>query len=240
MPEAGVPWLPFPQRLEPAEIVDRPNRFVLRCRRHNGEIVSAHLPNSGRLTGVLAAGGRAWLEAAARQDRTTAATVRLVETAGGIAVGVDTSLPNRLVCLSLEMQALEEVGEFQMDRREFGMGRSRLDFLLRSKAGRPLLLEVKSVSWVEAGMGLFPDAVSARGARHLRELAAAVRAGGFEAAVCFVVQRSDARAVTAARKIDPEFGRAFDEARRCGVRLLARICQVAPSGIALGPPIPVA
>jgi sugar fermentation stimulation protein A len=240
VPEAGVPWLPFPQRLEPAEIVDRPNRFVARCRRLDGGIVSAHVPNSGRLTGVLAAGCRAWLEAAVQRDRTTAATVRLVETAGGVAVGVDTSLPNRLICLALQMRALEEVGEFRLDRREFGMGRSRFDFLLRSKAGRLLLLEVKSVSWVEAGMGLFPDAVSARGTRHLRELAAAVREGGFEAAVCFVVQRSDARAVAAAREIDPEFGRAFDEARECGVRLLARICQVAPSGIALGPAIPVA
>ncbi|GAB4111438.1 MAG: DNA/RNA nuclease SfsA [Acidobacteriota bacterium] len=240
MPEAGVPWLPFPQRLEPAEIVDRPNRFVLRCRRPDGEIVSAHLPNSGRLTGVLATGCRAWLEAAKRQDRTTAATVRVVETAGGVAVGVDTSLPNRLICLSLQMQALGEIGEFRTDRREFCVGRSRLDFLLRSKAGQPLLLEVKSVSWVEAGTGLFPDAVSARGARHLRELAAAVREGGFEAAVCFVVQRSDARVVTAARDVDPEFGRAFDEARECGVRLLARICEVSPSGIALGPAIPVA
>ncbi len=240
MLEAGTPCLQFPKALAPAEILDRPNRFVLRCRCGDGRILAAHLPNSGRLTGVVAPGCRAWLDWASRLDRSTAATVRVVETEPGVLVGVDTALPNRLIGMALQMGALEEISDFRLERREFGVGHSRLDFLLRSQSGRPLLLEVKSVSWVREGMGLFPDAVSARGTRHLTELAAAVGAGEFEAAVCFVVQRADAEAVTAAREIDPEFARAFDQARHCGVRMLARSCRVTPGGVALGSAIPVA
>lgn len=233
-------FLPFPRRLQPAVIVDRRYRFILRCRRPDGGLVDAHLPNSGRLTGVLAAGGTAWLAPAEGPNRSTTATVHLVETPAGVTVGVDTSLPNRLVGQVLWESGLEELTDYRLERREVSIGRSRIDFLLRSPTGLPMLLEVKSVSWVEGGTGLFPDAVSARGTRHLRELAEAAGSGQYEAAVCFVVQRPDARTVVPARKVDPEFGFAFDEAVSAGVRFLGRCCHLGPEGVELGPAVSVA
>jgi sugar fermentation stimulation protein A len=238
--EADDVLLPFPVALQPAVILDRPNRFILRCRFPDGVQVEAHLPNSGRLTGVLEAGGTAWLAPAGAVHRSTSATVRLVETRSGVTVGVDTSLPNRLIDTALNGPGLDELFPYRFERREFTVGKSRFDFLLRADPRQPMLLEVKSVSWVRDGVGLFPDAVSARGARHLRELASAVREQRYSAAVCFVVQRDDAQRVEPAREVDSEFGEAFDSAMAAGVRFLARRCRMHPGGVTLGPGIPVA
>jgi sugar fermentation stimulation protein A len=101
-----------------------------------------------------------------------------------------------------------------------------------------MLMEVKSVTLVKGGVGLFPDAVTARGARHLEELIAA-RAEGKEAAVFFLLQRPDAGRIRAARAIDPRFAETLARAREAGVRLLGRRCHVSPEGIALGDRVPV-
>jgi sugar fermentation stimulation protein A len=119
------------------------------------------------------------------------------------------------------------------------VGRSRFDFLLRGRGNRRLALEVKSVTLVEEEVGLFPDAVTARGARHLRELADLAGRAGWAAAVLFAVQRADVRRVRAAREIDPNFAAALEEARRAGVRVLARRCRVGLDRITLGAPVPV-
>ncbi|HSL84160.1 MAG TPA: DNA/RNA nuclease SfsA, partial [Thermoanaerobaculia bacterium] len=125
---------------------------------------------------------------------------------------------------------------------EHRLGRSRLDFLLRPRddreGGPPLLLEVKSVTLVEEGVALFPDAVTARGARHVRELAEHVRAGSHRAAVLFVVQRPGASRVLAAREIDPAFADALAGAREAGVRVLGRRCRVEADRVVLGDSIP--
>jgi sugar fermentation stimulation protein A len=101
-----------------------------------------------------------------------------------------------------------------------------------------MLLEVKSVTLVQDGRAFFPDAVTARGARHVRELAEA-REAGLEAAVLFVAQRRDARSVTAARSIDPEFADALESAADAGVRLLGYRCRVTLTSARLTEPIPV-
>ena len=102
-----------------------------------------------------------------------------------------------------------------------------------------MLLEVKSVTLVEGGIGLFPDAVTARGTRHVRELAALRRTGGWAAAVLFVLQRPDADRITPFANRDPDFACALAEARRAGVRLLGRRCTIDLETVTLGPPIPV-
>ena len=118
------------------------------------------------------------------------------------------------------------------------MGRSRLDFLLSGPGGRKLALEVKSVTLVKDGVALFPDAVTERGARHLRELAEIAGRPGWEAAVLFVLQRSDATEIRAARSIDPGFADALAEAKEAGVRILGRRCQVFLDRVELGPAVP--
>ena len=119
------------------------------------------------------------------------------------------------------------------------MGSSRLDFLLTDEEDRKLVLEVKSVTLVEDGVAYFPDAVTARGARHLRELAGIAGRPGWGAAVLFVLQRSDAKRIRAARRIDPAFASALEEAAAAGVRVLGRRCRVSKDQMELGPRVPV-
>ena len=223
-----------------ARFVARPNRFVVEAELASGEPATAHLADPGRLRELLLADRRLWLRpAAATGGRRTRWTVVLVERPGGRGlVSVDTMLPNRLIGTALTGSALTELDGWSLVRPEALVGRHRIDFLLGRADGREMLLEVKSVTLVEAGEALFPDAVTARGAGHLRLLTEEVRRGR-AAALMFVVQRGDARRVRAARQIDPAFAAALDEARSAGVELHARRCRVALDRITLGAPLPV-
>lgn len=240
--------------LLPSTFLARPNRFLVRCRLGEeggpdddpGDVVEAHLPDPGRLEELLVPGRRVWLRPAAAPHRKTRWTAVLVQTPDGEGrISVDTTLPNRLVGRALEAGALEELSGWELDGREVTVGGSRFDFVLRPAGaeeetddGRRLVLEVKSVTLVEDGVGLFPDAVTARGARHVRELAELAGRPDREAAVLFVLQRPDARRVHAARSIDPDFARALSEAKEAGVRVLARRCRVEPERVVLGEAIP--
>lgn len=240
-----------PRPLVPSRFLERPNRFLVRCRLEagsgrradGGPVVDAHLPDPGRLRELLRPWRRVWLrpEPGGAGRRRTGWTAALVETPDreGL-VSVDTTVPNRLVEAALEAGALEELARWELERREVSLGGSRLDFLLRDRSGTPLALEVKSVTLVEDGVGLFPDAVTARGARHVRELASLAGREGWEAAVLFVVQRPDARRIRAAREIDPDFADALAEAKAAGVRVLGRRCRVRRDRVELGPPVPAA
>lgn len=153
---------------------------------------------------------------------------------------VDTTLPNRLVLEALRQRALEELSGWRLERTEVSLGRSRIDFLLaRGRRGR-LALEVKSVTLVQAGVGLFPDAVTARGARHVRDLTRLAQQAHWQAAVLFVVQRPDARRVIAARDIDPTFADASAAAKAAGVRVLGRRCHIGLEQVTLGAALPAA
>lgn len=233
---ADPPSVPIPGPLVETRFMERPNRFLVRVELPEGEVVGAHLPDPGRLRELLVPGRRVWLRRAGPGERKTAWTAVLVETPDGRGlVSVDTTLPNRLIATALEVRALPELSGWRLVRAEVPIGGSRFDFLLRSARGRrQLLLEVKSVTLVEDGVGLFPDAVTARGARHVRELGELVREGRFAAAVLFVVQRRDAQRVRAAREIDPVFTEALAEARGAGVRVYARRCRVSLKRVRLG------
>lgn len=204
-------------------------------------MVEAHLPDPGRLEELLLEGRRMRLRPAAAPGRKTDWTAVLVESPGGEGwVSIDTTLPNRLVERALREGALPELAGWELEASEVSIGASRFDFVLREEdASGQLVLEVKSVTLVEEGLGLFPDAVTARGARHVRELAELAGSGDRAAAVLFLVQREDARAVMAAPSIDPDFAAALASARREGVRVLARRCRVDTERVSLDEPIPV-
>lgn len=121
--------------------------------------------------------------------------------------------------------------------REVRKGSSRIDFEVVFR-GRRALVEVKSATLVEKGRAFFPDAPTARGARHLNELASHCRKGG-RALVVFVVQRDDARSLSPHAANDPVFAAALSRAVRAGVRVLAFVCRVGPDGIRLDRRIPV-
>jgi sugar fermentation stimulation protein A len=197
------------------------------------------MADPGRLRELLLPGKRLWLRRAANPHRKTRWTAVLVESpSGGELVSLDTTLPNRLVGEALRALALEEFRGWVLERTEVTIGRSRLDFLLAREENRRLALEVKSVTLVEGGVALFPDAVTERGARHVRELAEVAGRPGWEAAVLFLLQRSDGREIRTARSIDPGFAEALEEAKAAGVKILGRRCRVYLDRVELGPSVP--
>jgi sugar fermentation stimulation protein A len=234
--------LAWPRGLVAGRFSRRPNRFVVEVRVAGDRIVKAHLADPGRLSDLLTPGAGLWLRPAVGEEterRRTAWSVVLARSHTGTLVSVDTILPNRLVAEALERKALRELRGWRLERREASAGRHRFDFLLRSGRGEPLFLEVKSVTLLEDGLGLFPDAVTARGEHHLRALTKRVEEGAARAAVLFVAQRDDVKAVAAAASIDPRFALAFQEARAAGVMMLARRCRVDLRQITLGEEIEV-
>jgi sugar fermentation stimulation protein A len=242
--DAAPVRVPFEPDLRQVRFLERPNRFLLHCdpdddaRRDRCHPLAVHLADPGRLKELLVPGARLWVRPAAAPARRTAWSAVLVEAPDGAGlVSVDTSMPNRLIHRALAAGALEEFAGWSLDRAEWRHGRSRIDFLL-SRDGRRLALEVNSVTLVEEGVALFPDAVTARGARHVRELGALAVQEGWEAAVLFVIQRDDARRMEAARSIDPAFADALADARAAGVRVLGRRCRVSLGGLELGAAVP--
>jgi len=223
--------------LKRARFVERPNRFLTRCALEEGgkNIVEAHLADPGRLKELLVPGKTVWLRSVSNQARKTRWSAVLCETPDGNGlVSIDATLPNRLIAKAFQMNAMEEFFGYSAIKAEHTDDGSRWDFLLTNPDKRPLLIEVKSVTLVENGIGLFPDAVTARGAKHVRTLSKLVRERRYDGAILFVVQREDAKAVKAAEHIDPAFAYALEEARQAGVRILGRLCNVSLEGISLG------
>jgi sugar fermentation stimulation protein A len=231
---------PSPGPLASSRFVQRLNRFLLQVRLDDtGEVVEAHMADPGRLRELLLAEKRVWVRPAANPARKTRWTAVLVESPDGQGlVSLDSTLPNRLVWEAFRRGAMEEFAGWGLVRREFAEGRSRFDFLLSEAGGRQMVVEVKSVTLVEEGIGLFPDAVTERGARHVMELAEIVRRPGWEASVLFVLQRSDAHQIRAASSIDPKFAEALTHANRSGVRILGRRCRVFQERVTLGASVP--
>jgi len=222
----------FPSLLE-GRLVRRYQRFLADVETAGG-LVTAHCPNTGSMLGCKDAGMRVWLSPAANPARKLAWTWELVETAPGVIVGVHTGRSNALVREAIEAGAVPELTGYPTLRpeRKYGEG-SRIDLLLQAPGRPDCYVEVKNVTAaVEGGVGYFPDAVTARGAKHLRELAAMV-AAGHRAVLVFCVQRGDVAEVRPADHIDPAYGRALRDALAAGVEVLALGATVTPQAIAL-------
>ena len=237
----GLPFLAWGAPLVEARFASRPNRFLVRARVTGGADVEAHLADPGRLKELLVPGRRMGLRPETPSPkRRTHWTAVLVESPDGEEwVSLDTTVPNRLVRAALAERALSELRPWELVGREVPFGKSRLDFLLQDPGGRRMYVEAKSVTLVRDDVALFPDAVTARGTRHLEELVRA-RQEGHEAAVLFVLQRRDAHRIVAARAIDPDFADALARAAGEGVHVLGRRCSVGWEGIRLGGRVPVA
>ncbi|MBI4234564.1 MAG: DNA/RNA nuclease SfsA [Chloroflexi bacterium] len=156
---------------------------------------------------------------------------------GRTLVSADARLPPRLVEEALRRRILLPFAAYADVRREVAWGGSRLDLLLSGAQGH-CLLEVKSVTLVVDGVGLFPDAPTARGRRHLLALARGVEQG-YRAAVLFVIQRADASAFAPNDTADPAFGEALREAHRHGVEVYAHRCKVSKAELHLSDPVSV-
>ena len=233
-------FLEFKQ-LTSAVFVERPNRFVVRCRLGDpDELVEAHLADPGRLKELLVPGANVYLLPADKPGRKTKWSVLLAEAPDGkTLVSVQSTLANRIAEEALRAKAVHGLEDWELQRAEYSLGSSRWDFLLAGQDGKQLLLEVKSCTLVEDQVAMFPDAVTARGRRHLEELTALQAAGEMEGAVLFVVQRSDAEEFRPAEHIDPAFAQALRGAVQQGVRVFVHRCAVDLTGIRWGKPIQV-
>jgi sugar fermentation stimulation protein A len=215
-----------------AFFLERPNRFTVQAVLRDGRRVAAHLADPGRLKELLISGAPLRLRPAnATESRKTRYTVALVRSpvAPYAWVSLDTTLPNRLAEEILRRGEVEGVGHVLTLRHEYEHASSRFDLYLARKDGAPMLVEVKSVTLVEDGVAKFPDAPTARGTRHVRELTEYVRSGGC-ALLLFIVQREDAARVEPNPATDPAFAEALRSAAESGVMVRAARFRLEPGG----------
>ncbi|MCF8032562.1 MAG: DNA/RNA nuclease SfsA [Desulfarculaceae bacterium] len=223
--------LPFASPLIPGRLIRRYKRFLADVRLESGEKVLAHCPNSGSMLGCLGDDAPVYLSKADNPARRTAYTWEMIYLNHGW-IGINTMLPNRLAELAAQARAIRIFAGARSVRREVKVGaHTRLDMVVERKKG-PLYVEVKNVTLVQEGVARFPDAVTTRGAKHLETLMELKRQGA-DAAMFYLVQRSDARAMGPAQEIDPEYARLFHQARSRGIELVAVEARVTPQEISL-------
>ncbi|NVN98588.1 MAG: DNA/RNA nuclease SfsA [Geobacteraceae bacterium] len=218
-------------------LIRRYKRFLADVELDGGEVVTTHCPNSGSMRGCALPGSLVLLSRSDNPARKLAYTWELVM-ADGCWVGLNTGLPNKLAFEGIKLGIVTELQGYENLRTEvcYGSERSRIDLLLENP-GR-CYVEVKNVTLVEDGQARFPDAVTERGQKHLRELISMVE-GGYRAVNFFTVQRADARSVTPADDIDPVYGKLLRQAAAAGVELLAYQASVTPAEIVLSHPLPI-
>ncbi|ETW12120.1 DNA-binding transcriptional regulator [Roseivivax marinus] len=229
----------FQTPLVPATLIRRYKRFLADATLDDGREVTAHCANPGSMMGLATPGSRIWLEPNDDPKRKLKWAWKLVEHADGHFTGVDTGAANRVVRAGLEAGAIAGLEGYDTVRPEVRYGeKSRADFLLTGADRAEAWVEVKSVTLSRtSGLAEFPDSVTARGARHLDELAA-MAGSGARAVMLYLVQRTDAERVTLAADIDPAYADRFRAARAAGVEALAVGCTISPAGIGLGAPLP--
>ena len=206
-------------RLCPAVFLARPNRFLARVELE-GQPETVHVKNTGRCRELLIPGAALWLTRSDNPARKTKYDLIAVRKDDGVLFNIDSQAPNRVVREWLEGQGFDRIVP------EYRFGQSRIDFYLE-RGGERWLLEVKGCTLEREGLGYFPDAPTARGAKHLRELAAAV-SQGLQAAVAFVMQAEGMKTVLPNEAADPAFAEALRAAEAAGVRVLSLPCRVRP------------
>jgi sugar fermentation stimulation protein A len=233
----------FDPPLIPATLVRRYKRFLADVVLESGELMTVHVANPGAMTGLDRPLSRIWLSDSRNPERKYPFTWELVETDlgnGPEIAGVNTGQPHQLVAEAIAAGSIPELRGYASVRREVKYGEgSRIDFLLEDPARPPCYLEIKNVHLMRnARLAEFPDCVTERGAKHLRELSL-MHTNGARAVMLFVIQIASADRFTPARDIDPAYAAAFDQARTRGVEMLAWRCNIGLSGIDIAAPVPI-
>jgi sugar fermentation stimulation protein A len=233
----------FDPALIPATLTRRYKRFLADVVLDTGDVTTVHVANPGAMTGLDRPLSRVWLSDSRNPLRKYRCTWELIETdlgSGAELVGVNTGQPLRLVAEAIEAGLIPELRNYPSVRREVKYGeKSRIDFLLDDPAREVCYLEIKNVHLMrQPRLAEFPDCVTDRGARHMRELAQ-MRASGARAVLLFVVQIASADRFAIARDIDPAYAAAFAQARKAGVEMLAWRCRLSLGGIEIAAPVPI-
>lgn len=215
--------------LQQGVLESRYKRFLADVRLPTGEIVVAHCPNTGAMTGCQKPGSRVWMSPSRNPKRKLAWTLELVETAEGMAC-VHSALANRVVAAALQEKILAPLANFSALRSEVASGgNTRLDFKLEGET--VIWVEVKAVSWCSAeGLGLFPDAVSLRAKKHVEELVGLL-ATGARAALIFCVFHSGVTRVSPAWDVDAAYALALAKAADQGLEVYALGVDISRDGL---------
>ncbi len=227
-------FYPFPPLLG-GTLRSRYKRFFADIELETGEVITAHCPNTGPMTGVCHLGGRVLVSQSSDPKRKLAYTWELAEVGNAVPTwaGVNTALPNRVVKSLLEARQIPELGEYTAIRPEVrygGDGKSRIDFVISGENNAiPTYIEVKNTTWAKGSLALFPDTVTTRGQKHLRELAALIPQA--QAVMLYFINRGDCTSFAPGDEADPTYGVLLREAMLKGVKVLPCRFEITPAGI---------
>ena len=229
----------FETPLVSGKLIKRYKRFLADVELDDGKIITAHCANSGSMLSLNIPGAKVWLTPNDDPKRKLKYTWEIIEI-GKARVGINTQHPNRIVTEAIEDGIIPELTGYENLKREVKYGvNSRIDILLSSADKPDCYVEVKNVT-MKRGKNKndpaeFPDAVTARGAKHLVELANMVKSKK-RAVMFYLVQRTDCKSFTLAPDIDPVYAEQFAKARRAGVEVIAYNCQITPKKISISGP----
>ncbi|MBI6702408.1 DNA/RNA nuclease SfsA [Pseudomonas viridiflava] len=223
----------FSPELEQGRLIVRYKRFLADIETDSGELLTIHCPNTGSMLNCMMPGGRVWFSRSSDPKRKLPGTWEISETPQGRFACINTGRANTLVEEALRAGVISELDDFTALKREvaYGQEKSRVDFRLEYPDGF-VYLEVKSVTlgFDGSAVAAFPDAVTQRGARHLRELAALAR-DGVRSVLLYCVNLTGIESVRPAQEIDPAYALALKDAMDAGVEVLAYGVQLDPQEV---------
>lgn len=213
-------------------LLKRYKRFLADIELETGEVVTAHCANTGPMTGICTPGSRVLVSYSSVPTRKLPYTWEAIEVNDNEPtwVIVNTALPNRIVKLALAQQLFPELGSYSQIRCEVPYGadrKSRVDFLLTGD--RPIYIEVKSTTWAQQRLAMFPDTETIRGQKHLRELSALLPHA--RAVMFYAINRGDCTQFAPGDAADPVYGQLLREAMQLGLEVLPCRFEVTPVGV---------
>ena len=227
----------FAPPLQQGILLRRYKRFLADVQLSDGSEITLHCPNTGSMRNCLYPGETVWFSTSDNPKRKYAHTWELMTAPKGSLIGIHSSQANALAEDAINKGIISELTGYDSLSREvkYGDENSRIDILLQAAQKTACYIEVKSCTLLEDGQGYFPDAVSLRGQKHLRELMHMVSLG-HRAVLLFVVQHSEITCVAPAAHIDPEYAKLLKIAVLSGVEVLAYRCEISPTEINLAYP----
>ena len=220
----------FNKKLISGEFVKRYKRFFVDVKINN-KIITAHCPNTGSMMGLLSANNKVWLSKSENPERKLKYTLQIIENKKSM-VGVNTHLTNKIVLEALEENSIKELKNLDNIKSEVKFCKNtRFDFLI-SKNNKKIFVEVKNVTLSrKKGVAEFPDAVTARGLKHISELINASKRG-FETYLLFLIQRNDCNQFKIAQDIDTDYYKLLKESEK-KLNIICYDCKFSPKGIKL-------
>ena len=214
----------FKSKLLQGTFIKRYKRFFTDIKYKN-KIITAHCPNSGSMMGLLNKGNDAWFSVSENPKRKLKYTLEMVNVNKNL-IGINTQLTNKIVLEALNQKKIKNLVKFDHIKTEVKFSdKTRFDFLISNNKEK-CFLEVKNVTLVRSNKTAeFPDAITSRGTKHLKELINAKKKG-FKSYILYLIQREDCKFFKIASDIDKEYKKAFDEAQNSGVQILCYDCKL--------------